>query len=50
MLQLGSPAISFGTNLTSLGMVTLDSDKAGTIRPASCLDIGRMLMTVQHLL
>ena len=33
-LQSGSPAISAGVNLTSLGISTLNIDKAGTTRPA----------------
>lgn len=34
-LQTGSPAIGAGLNLTSLGIPALDTDKAGTARPAS---------------
>lgn len=40
-LQSGSPAIDAGTNLTNLGQVSLDSDKAGTVRPtAGAWDMG----------
>ena len=35
LLQTGSYAIGFGQNLTSLGIIPLDSDKAGVARPAS---------------
>ena len=41
MLQAGSAAIGAGTNLTSLGITALDSDKAGGARPGSgAWDIG----------
>jgi len=40
-LNAGSPAIAAGTNLTSLGITALNSDKAGIPRPASgAWDIG----------
>ncbi len=34
-LQTGSAAIGLGTNLTSLGIIPLDSDKAGVLRPST---------------
>ena len=34
-LQAGSPAIETGMNLTNLGQIFLDSDKNGSVRPAS---------------
>ena len=34
-LNAGSPAISLGANLTSLGMPTLNTDMAGTARPST---------------
>jgi len=39
-IQAGSPATSSGATLTGVGLVTLDSDIIGTLRPPSGWSLG----------